>query len=76
VLPSALAAAIAELEPWADRSDLRSRVDELAGLRADAQSAYESALNGGLDDDEAESVDRVLKRLEAALRARTAIGLE
>ena len=76
VLPGALAAAISELEPWADRSDLRSRIDELDDLRADAQRTYESALNGGLDDTEAESVDRVLQRLEAALRARTATGLE
>ena len=76
VLPGALAAAISELEPWADRGDLRSRLDELAGLRAEVQRTYDSALDGGLDDAEATSVDGVLKRLEAALRARTASGLE
>jgi hypothetical protein len=76
VLPGALASALSELEPWAERGDLRRRLDELAGLRAEAERAYDRALESGLDEDEAGSVDRVLGRVEAALRARTAGGLE
>ena len=76
VLRPALEAALSELEPWADRGDLRRRVDELAELRPQALSAYDRALEGGLDESEAQTVDRVLGRVEAALRARTASGVD
>ena len=76
VLRPALEAALSELEPWADRGDLRDRLTELAGLRADALGTYDRALQSGLDEPEAAAVDRVLRRVEAALRARTASGWE
>ncbi|HEY3020627.1 MAG TPA: hypothetical protein VGJ32_10560 [Solirubrobacteraceae bacterium] len=76
VLRPALEAALSELEPWAERGDLRERLAELAGLRADALVTYDRALQSGLDDREAATVDRVLRRVEAALRARTASGLD
>jgi hypothetical protein len=76
VLRPALEAAISELEPWSARGDLRERVAELGRLRAEAVGTYERALEGGLDEAETAAVDRVLGRVEAALRARTAGGIE
>jgi hypothetical protein len=75
-LRAALDAAVSELEPWAGRGDLRRRLDELAGLRDDATAVYSAALERGLDEPEAQTVERVLGRIEAALRARTAAGFE
>jgi hypothetical protein len=75
-LRPALEAALAELEPWAERGDLRTRLEELARLRSEAVGTYERALEGGLDEQETARVDRVLGRVEAALRARTAGGIE
>jgi hypothetical protein len=72
----ALAAALDELLPWAPRGDLEQRLAELRELRAAAEAAAEAALQGGLDDAAAADVARVLGRLEAALRARTAVGLD
>jgi hypothetical protein len=75
-LDAAVAAATAELEPWRDRSDLAARLDELTALRGETAAAAVAARSGGLGDDEAEVVARALGRLEAALRARTALGFE
>jgi hypothetical protein len=75
-LRAALEAALSELEPWTERGDLRRRLAELAGLRAEAVGTYDRALEGGLDEEETARVDRVLGRVEAALRARTAGGIE
>jgi hypothetical protein len=75
-LRPALEAALAELEPWAERGDLRTRLAELAHLRPEAVGTYDRALEGGLDEAETARVDRVLGRVEAALRARTAGGIE
>ena len=75
-LRPALEAALSELEPWSERGDLRERLTELAGLRAEAVTVYDRALESGLDEDEAAGVDRVLGRVEAALRARTAGGVD
>jgi hypothetical protein len=75
-LRPALEAAIAELVPWAERGDLSTRLEELGRLRAEAVGTYERALEGGLDEEETARVDRVLGRVEAALRARTAGGIE
>lgn len=72
----ALEAALSELGPWSDRGDLAARLDELRADRGAVGAAANRALQGGLDADEAESVDRVLGRLEAALRARTAAGFD
>jgi hypothetical protein len=72
----ALAAALTELLPWAPRGDLQRRIDELRELQPAADAAASAALEGGLDDAAAADVERVLGRLEAALRARTAVGLD
>jgi hypothetical protein len=72
----ALAAALGELTPWAPRGDLAARLDELRDLRPAAEAAADTALQGGLDDAARADVERILGRLEAALRARTALGLE
>lgn len=72
----ALEAAIAELAPWGDREALALRIDELRDERGTVGTAANAAINGGLDEETAEDVRRVLEVLESALRARTAIGLE
>jgi hypothetical protein len=72
----ALAAALDELLPWAPRGDLEQRIAELQELRPAADAAADAARQGGLADAAAADVARVLARLEAALRARTAVGLD
>jgi hypothetical protein len=76
VLPSALEAALVELEPWAERGDLRARLAELAELAPEAERGGRRALEGGLDEADTKAVERILGRIEAALRARTAGGVE
>lgn len=73
-LSAALEAALAELPAWADRGDLATRIDELASLEDAADEVAAVALDRGLDDAETAEVERVLGRLEAALRARSAAG--
>lgn len=73
-LSLALETALAELPAWAERGDLATRIDELAGLEETADAVAAVALGRGLDPEEAADVERVLGRLEAALRARTAAG--
>jgi hypothetical protein len=73
-LRAALDAALAELPAWAERGDLGSRVDELAGEREAVDAVAGTALERGLDPADAAQVERVLARLEAALRARSAAG--
>jgi hypothetical protein len=73
-LRPALEAALAELPAWAERGDLGARVAELAGEQSVAESIAAIALQRGLDPEEAAEVERVLSRIEAALRARSAAG--
>jgi hypothetical protein len=75
-LQAALGAALAELEPWSPRGNLAERLEELRELRASVQAAARAALEGGVDDDEDAAVRHALERLEAALRARTALGFD
>jgi len=70
----ALDTALAELPAWAERGDLPARIKELAGFVDPAAAVAATALERGLDPDEAEEIGRILGRLEAALRARTAAG--
>jgi hypothetical protein len=72
----ALEAALAELQAWSHRADLAQRLAELRGQRAAVAAAANRALEGGLDADELATVERVIGRLEAALAARVAGGLE
>ncbi len=71
----ALEAALAELQPWADGADLSARTGELRELRSIVGDAANRALQGGLDDETTADVERVVGRLEAALRVRTNLGL-
>jgi hypothetical protein len=75
-LQVALAAALRELTPWAPRGDLQDRIAELRRLQPAADAAAAVALEGGLDDAATADVERVLGRLEAALRARSAVGFD
>jgi hypothetical protein len=73
-LSVALAAARHELAAWSNRGDLAGRLEELRGLAPTVDAAAERALRGGLDAATAAEVERALGRLEAALRARAALG--
>jgi hypothetical protein len=75
-LAVALDAALAELEPWSSRGDLAARLAELRELQPAVAAAARAALEGGVDDAAQASVRRALERLEAALRARTALGFD
>lgn len=71
----ALEAALAELEAWRERGDIGDRLAGLRDERGAVGAAANAALRGGLDDETAAEVERILARLEAALRARAASGL-
>jgi hypothetical protein len=75
-LSIALSAALAELTPWAPRGDIAERLDELRELQPLAEAAAAAALEGGVDDQRTAGVERVLGRLEAALRARSVVGFD
>ena len=72
----ALEAALAELEPWSARGDLARRLGELRDARGAVAAAANRALQGGLDPSEIEAVEHGVERIEAALRARTAGGID
>jgi hypothetical protein len=72
----ALEAALAELQAWSHREDLAARLDELREERGAVGAAANRALEGGLDEAQVADVARVVGRLEAALAARVAGGLE
>jgi len=75
-LDAALTAALAELEPWAPRADLAARLAELRELQPGVRAAAQAALEGGVDDEADAALRHALERLEAALRARTALGFD
>ncbi len=64
----ALDAALAELPGGGDR--LTERLSELRAAHGSVGAAARSALSGSLSEDERQSVERTLGRLEAAIRAR------
>jgi hypothetical protein len=72
----ALEAALAELPAWAHRSDMAQRLDELRGLRDGVAAAANRALQGGLEAEQVAAVEHAVARVEAALAARVAGGLE
>jgi hypothetical protein len=74
-LRAALEAARAELVPWSGQGDIDERLAELADLSGDVGAAAGAALEGGLDDEQIAGIEHALGRLEAALRARTAVQL-
>jgi hypothetical protein len=75
-LEAALTMARAELQPWAPRGDLTDRLDELRDLAPGVHAAAQAALQGGVDDEHEAALRHALERLEAALRARTALGFD
>ena len=72
----ALEAAIAELAPWADRPGMAERLEALHAERGAVGAAANAALQGGLDDAAIAGVTHALERIEAALRARSALGFD
>jgi hypothetical protein len=72
----ALEAALAELQAWSHVGDLASRLEELRAARGAVGAAANRALEGGLEAGQIAEVERVVDRLEAALAARVAQGLE
>jgi hypothetical protein len=71
-LDAALGTALAELEGWRELDGMPARLEELRELAPRASAAAAAARAGGLDEATAGEVGKVLGRLEAALRARTA----
>jgi hypothetical protein len=72
----ALEAALAELQAWSHHEEMATRLAELREQRTIVGAAANRALEGGLDAQQIEDLGRVLGRLEAALTARVAGGLE
>jgi hypothetical protein len=72
----ALEAALAELQAWAHHAEMAERLEELGAERGAVAAAANRALEGGLDAAQIEDVRRVVRRVEAALAARVAGGLE
>jgi hypothetical protein len=72
----ALEAALAELQAWAHDDEVASRLTALRGDREAVAGAANRALEGGLDDRQIAAVTEILGRVEAALAARTAGGLD
>lgn len=72
----ALEAALAELEPWRERPLLVERLAALREQRGATVAVAEAALRGGLDDEQAATISETLRRVEAALRARIAGGID
>jgi hypothetical protein len=72
----ALEAALAELPAWAHREDIAPRLAELREQRGAVAAAANRALEGGLEPQQIADVEHVVARLEAALAARVAGGLE
>jgi hypothetical protein len=75
-LDAALSVAVPELEPWSARGDLGARLAELRELHEGVHAAAQAARQGGVEDADAAAVRQALERLEAALRARTALGFD
>jgi hypothetical protein len=75
-LDAALTVALPELEPWSPRGDLAERLAELRELHGAVHAAAQAALQGGVEDEDAAAILHALERLEAALRARTALGFD
>jgi hypothetical protein len=72
----ALEAGIAELEEaGAAVPDMAERLSDLRDRRGAVGAAANAALQGPLDDEAAAAVEQTLSRLEAALRARSAAGI-
>jgi hypothetical protein len=69
-----LEAALAELDPQ-EAADMPDRLGELRATRAAVGAAANEAVTGPLSPDARETVERVVTRLEAALRAR-AVALD
>lgn len=69
-------AALAELAPWRERPLVTPRLNAVEEHHPRVMEVAEAALRSGLADEETAAVAEGLRRLEAALRARTAGGFE
>ena len=72
----ALEAALSELQAWSHRPEMATRLAELRQERGAVAAAANRAVEGGLDATQIADVQRVVGRLEAALTARVAGGME
>jgi hypothetical protein len=75
-LRAATDAALAELAPWGEKPLLTPRLDAVRELHDDVVAVAEAALRSGLDDDQVAVLHEAQRRLEAAVRARIAGGLD
>jgi hypothetical protein len=72
----ALEAGLSELQAWSHHAEMARRLEELRAERSAVAGAANRAVEGGLDEAQIADVERVVGRLEAALAARVAGGLE
>ncbi|HWH92453.1 MAG TPA: hypothetical protein VNT03_01215 [Baekduia sp.] len=72
----ALEAALSELQAWSHHAEMATRLAELRDERAAVAAAANRALEGGLDATQIADVERVVGRVEAALTARVAGGMD
>jgi hypothetical protein len=70
-LRTALDAALAELPVTPQAQELTERIEELRTLRGPVVALADEALAGALAPEAAQTLEETLRRLEAALRART-----
>jgi hypothetical protein len=73
-LDSALRCSVAELTAWAGQGDIDERITELQTAAPPLAESAQTALLGGLSDQQVAAMTQTLERLEAALRARAAIA--
>lgn len=72
----ALEAALSELQAWSHHREMARRLAELREERGPIGAAANRALEGGLEPAQIDDVARTVDRLEAALAARVAGGIE
>lgn len=75
-LQAAYRAAVHELEPWRERPLLGPRLDAVVEQQDVVDRIADAALRSGLDDEQRDALAESLRRVEAALRARIAGGID
>ena len=70
----ALEAAVTELAAWIELTGMSDRLADLDARRDEVAAVANAALQGGIEPAQVQAAADALDRIEAALRARTAVG--
>ena len=70
----ALEAAVTELAAWGELTGMPDRLSDLDARRDRVAAVANAALQGGIEREQLDEAAAALDRIEAALRARTAVG--